>query len=77
MVLLDAGLPRPRTQIRVTDGSDTAFLDLGWMSRPIHRPRVELGDRTSDPHAQLARPFRTRAAATDPGTSSTVRPTSR
>jgi hypothetical protein len=30
MVLLDAGLPRPRTQIRVSDGSSTAFIDLGW-----------------------------------------------
>ncbi len=30
MVLLDAGLPRPRTQIRVTGGSNIAFIDLGW-----------------------------------------------
>ena len=30
LVLIDAGLPRPRTQIRVSDGSRTAYIDLGW-----------------------------------------------
>lgn len=30
MVLIDAGLPRPQTQIRVTDGYQTAFVDMGW-----------------------------------------------
>ncbi len=30
MVLIDAGFPRPRTQIRVTDGFNTAILDMGW-----------------------------------------------
>lgn len=30
LVLIDAGLPRPRTQIKVTDGSRTAYIDLGW-----------------------------------------------
>jgi very-short-patch-repair endonuclease len=30
LVLLDAGLPKPRTQIRVSDGYRTAFIDLGW-----------------------------------------------
>jgi hypothetical protein len=27
---IDAGFPRPTTQIRVTDGFATAFLDMGW-----------------------------------------------
>ena len=30
LVLIDAGFPRPRTQIRVSDGVSTAFLDMGW-----------------------------------------------
>ncbi len=30
LVLIDAGLPRPATQIRVTDGQLVAYLDMGW-----------------------------------------------
>lgn len=30
LVLIDGGLPRPRTQIRVTDGVKEAFLDMGY-----------------------------------------------
>ncbi|MDT5190684.1 MAG: hypothetical protein QOI28_2935 [Mycobacterium sp.] len=30
LVLIDAGFPRPRTQIRVSDGFNTAFFDMGW-----------------------------------------------
>jgi hypothetical protein len=30
LLLIDAGFPRPRTQIRVSDGFNTAFIDLGW-----------------------------------------------
>jgi hypothetical protein len=30
LVLIDAGLPTPVTQIRVTDGSLVAYLDMGW-----------------------------------------------
>lgn len=30
LVLIDAGLPRPTTQIRVTDGRMVAYLDMGW-----------------------------------------------
>jgi hypothetical protein len=30
LVLIDAGFPRPVTQIRVTDGRLVAYLDLGW-----------------------------------------------
>jgi hypothetical protein len=30
LVLIDDGLPRPRTQIRVTDGVKEAFLDMGY-----------------------------------------------
>jgi very-short-patch-repair endonuclease len=37
LVLIKAGLPRPRTQIRVTDGQLVAYLDMGW-----EEPRVAL-----------------------------------
>jgi uncharacterized protein DUF559 len=30
LILIDAGLPRPVTQIRVTDGHLLAYLDMGW-----------------------------------------------
>ena len=30
LVLVDAGFPRPRTQIGVSDGRRTAFIDMGW-----------------------------------------------
>lgn len=30
LVLIDAGLPRPTTQIKVTDGRLVAYLDMGW-----------------------------------------------
>jgi len=30
LVLINAGLPRPTTQIRVTDGLLVAYLDMGW-----------------------------------------------
>lgn len=30
LVLIKAGLPRPSTQIRVTDGQLVAYLDMGW-----------------------------------------------
>lgn len=30
LLLIDAGLPVPRTQIRVTDGSRVAFIDMGY-----------------------------------------------
>jgi hypothetical protein len=30
LVLVDAGLPTPRTQIRVTDGVNQAFIDMGY-----------------------------------------------
>lgn len=30
LVLVDAGLPAPRTQIRVTDGINEAFIDMGY-----------------------------------------------
>ncbi len=30
LVLIDAGLPRPATQIQVTDGHLVAYLDMGW-----------------------------------------------
>jgi hypothetical protein len=30
LVLVDAGLPTPATQIKVADGSAVAYLDMGW-----------------------------------------------
>ncbi|WP_068188993.1 hypothetical protein [Mycobacterium sp. UM_CSW] len=30
LALIDAGLPRPTTQIHVTDGNLVAYLDMGW-----------------------------------------------
>lgn len=30
LLVIDAGYPRPRTQIRVSDGVAEAFVDLGW-----------------------------------------------
>ncbi len=30
LILIDAGLPSPRTQIRVTDGFSEAFIDMGY-----------------------------------------------
>jgi very-short-patch-repair endonuclease len=30
LVLVDAGLPRPVTQIRITEGRFVAYLDMGW-----------------------------------------------
>lgn len=30
LLLIDAGLPRPRTQIRVSDGFNNAFVDMGY-----------------------------------------------
>lgn len=30
LLVIDAGYPRPHTQKRVSDGSMTAFLDMGW-----------------------------------------------
>ena len=30
LLLIDGGLPKPRTQIRVSDGVSTAFIDMGY-----------------------------------------------
>lgn len=30
LLVIDEGFPRPRRQIRVSDGMNTAFLDMGW-----------------------------------------------
>lgn len=30
LMFIDAGYPRPRTQIRLTDGHSVAYLDMGW-----------------------------------------------
>jgi hypothetical protein len=44
LVLIDAHLPRPRTQIRVTDGFNEAFLDMGY-----DEPKIGL-DYDGDKH---------------------------
>jgi hypothetical protein len=35
LVVIDAGLPRPATQIRVTDGQLVAYLDMGWEDQMV------------------------------------------
>ncbi len=35
LVVVDAGLPRPTTQIRVTDGQLVAYLDMGWRDQLV------------------------------------------
>ncbi len=35
MLIIDAGLPRPTTQLPVTDGYRTAFIDMGWETLKI------------------------------------------
>ncbi|BBX46171.1 hypothetical protein MCOO_21860 [Mycobacterium cookii] len=35
LVVVDAGLPRPVTQIRVTDGQLVAYLDMGWRDKLV------------------------------------------
>lgn len=47
LILIGAGLPRPRTQIRVTDGFNVAYLDMGW-----DEPRIGL-DYEGDHHREL------------------------
>jgi hypothetical protein len=46
LVLLDAGLPAPRTQIRVSDGNDEAYIDMGY-----DEPKVGL-DYEGQHHSQ-------------------------
>lgn len=35
LVLIDGGFPRPQTQIMVSDGCSTAFVDMGWEQHKI------------------------------------------
>lgn len=35
LLLIEAGFPRPQTQIRVSDGPVTAFIDMGWEEQRI------------------------------------------
>ena len=35
LVLIDGGFPRPATQIMVSDGCSTAFIDMGWEQQKI------------------------------------------
>ncbi|AKN18530.1 hypothetical protein B586_06545 [Mycobacterium haemophilum DSM 44634] len=51
LVLIDAGLPRPTTQIQVTDGQFVAHLDMGW-----EEPMVAL-EYDGDQHRQDRRQY--------------------
>lgn len=51
LVVTDAGFPRPRTQIRVSDGFSTAFIDMGWEG-----PRIGL-EYDGDQHRSDRRQF--------------------
>ena len=56
LVLVDAGLPRPVTQIRVTDGHLVAYLDIGW-----EEPMVALeydGDQHRNDRRQYVKDIR-------------------
>jgi hypothetical protein len=56
LVLIDAGLPRPVTQIKVTDGRLVAYLDMGW-----EEPRVALeydGDQHRSDRVQYVKDIR-------------------
>lgn len=53
MVVIDGGFPPPRTQIMVSDGSLTAFIDMGW-----EQPRIGLeydGDQHRSDRDQFVR----------------------
>lgn len=51
LLVIDAGFPRPQTQIRVCDGSSTALLDMGW-----DEPRIGL-EYDGDQHRSDRRQF--------------------
>ncbi|OBK54597.1 DUF559 domain-containing protein [Mycobacterium kubicae] len=56
LLVIDAGLPRPVTQIRVTDGYLVAFLDMGWEG-----PKVALeydGDQHRSDRRQYVKDLR-------------------
>jgi hypothetical protein len=56
LVLIDAGLPRPVTQIKVTDGRLVAYLDMGWEA-----PKVALeydGDQHRSDRRQYVKDIR-------------------
>ncbi|WP_428340849.1 hypothetical protein [Mycobacterium sp.] len=59
IVLIKGGLPRPTTQIRVTDGHCLAYLDMGWEIPMIaveydgdHRRTCHTGPRSTWLHAK-------------------------
>lgn len=56
LVLIDAGFPRPVTQIKVTDGHQVTHLDMGW-----ERPLVALeydGDQHRNDRRQYVKDIR-------------------
>jgi len=56
LVMIDAGLPRPTTQIRVSDGHLVAYLDMGW-----EEPKVALeydGDQHRTDRGQYVKDIR-------------------
>jgi len=59
LLVIDNGFPRPRTQIRVSDGSLTAYLDMGW-----DKPMIGL-DYDGDYHLTNRRRYVTDLARDD------------
>ncbi|BBY24817.1 hypothetical protein MSTO_50220 [Mycobacterium stomatepiae] len=56
LVLIDAGLPRPVTQLKVSDGRLVAYLDMGW-----DKPKVALeydGDHHRSDRRQYVKDIR-------------------
>lgn len=51
LLVIDAGYERPKTQLPVTDGSTTAFIDLGW-----EEPKIGL-DYEGDHHRTERRTY--------------------
>lgn len=62
LVLIDGGLPRPVTQIEVTDGHDVAYLDMGW-EQPMVAVEYD-GDQHRSDRRQYVKDIR-RAAMVD------------
>ncbi|GLE53881.1 hypothetical protein ATCCBAA256_34440 [Mycobacterium montefiorense] len=56
LVLIDAGLPKPATQIKVTDGHLVAYLDLGW-EKPMVAVEYD-GDQHRSDRSQYVKDIR-------------------
>jgi hypothetical protein len=74
LLVIDEGFPRPRTQIHVNDGTNNAFLDMGWDEPVIgldydgelhqtSRPRFVHDIGRNEAFAQRRYPLRLRAGS--------------